>query len=139
MSICRSEVLFSSMMRDSGSGGGVVPGGGVGGGGALPHPPVVGGGGAATLSTSSNIVQDSLLVDGGDFNYSDQVKVNKNNYTLTFSQGQMSLYGSMSASAGGGVAGGGGATSGGGIEAIMRRSGIIMGGKSFANLKYFRL
>ena len=62
MSICRSEVLFSSM-RDS------------------MDPNLVAGAGG-TLQDS--LCQDSLLIDG-DFNFSEQVKVNKNNYTLTYS------------------------------------------------------
>ena len=63
MSICRSEVLFSSM-RDS-----------------VADPNLIGGAGGAL---QDSLCQDSLLVDG-DFNYSEQVKVNKNNYTLTYS------------------------------------------------------
>ena len=62
MSICRSEVLFSSM-RDS------------------VDPNLIGGAGGAL---QDSLCQDSLLVDP-DFNYSEQVKVNKNNYTLTYS------------------------------------------------------
>ena len=62
MSICRSEVLFSSM-RDS------------------MDPNLIGGAGGVL---QDSLCQDSLLVDP-DFNYSEQVKVNKNNYTLTYS------------------------------------------------------
>ena len=88
MSICRSEALFSSM-RDSTGGAGDAGGlklhqqfhvgaglGGGGGGGA-------GGGvvGAAGGAPDGSLIQDSLI----DLNFSEQVKVNKNNYTLTFS------------------------------------------------------
>ena len=97
MSICRSEVLFSSM-RDSataaalsGAGGGRsgVPGaeGDCAGGGDLQRA-------AAT---------DSLIMgeDGcGDFSYSEQVKVNKNNYTLTFSRSDGSMIASTTSGCG---------------------------------------
>eukprot|EP00095_Tigriopus_kingsejongensis_P007243 maker-scaffold435_size171904-snap-gene-0.29 protein:Tk07243 transcript:maker-scaffold435_size171904-snap-gene-0.29-mRNA-1 annotation:"hypothetical protein KGM_08503" len=80
MSICRSEVLFSSM-RDS----------------SLNQPgealPPMGGVKLANI-------QDSLM-DAPDFNYADQVKVNKNHYQLTYSGhggATSSLYASMSSS-----------------------------------------
>ncbi|XP_059082222.1 uncharacterized protein LOC131879802 isoform X2 [Tigriopus californicus] len=93
MSICRSEVLFSSM-RDSSllnqTGEGLPCLGGLGG--------VGGGGGGGGLGKQSNI-QDSLM-DAPDFNYADQVKVNKNHYQLTYSGhgGAGSMYASMSSS-----------------------------------------
>ena len=78
MSICRSEALFSSM-RDSAE----QPMGLTGGGGVVGR---LGGDGLDAIGEDG--VQDSLCQDSlvdADFNYSEQVKVNKNNYTLTYS------------------------------------------------------
>ena len=103
MSICRSEALFSSM-RDSATnahmqqfltsrtsgigaaGAGVL----VAGGGAD------GAGGAESGNNAGSLLQDSLI----DLNLSEQVKVNKNHYTLTFSgQPDGSLIASLVSSA----------------------------------------
>ena len=80
-------------MRDStgGGGGGLQlhqqfhigpPGGGGGeGGGASGAVAAGGAAGAVALAPDGSLIQDSLI----DLNFSEQVKVNKNNYTLTFS------------------------------------------------------
>lgn len=91
MSICRSEALFSSM-RDSemqsellqklGPRGSEHMQAGAHGGGVVDMP-------------QDSLIQDSLAEE--DFNFSEQVKVNKNNYTLTYS-GQGGAIGSFIAS-----------------------------------------
>ena len=80
-------------MRDSTGGGGGLqlhqqfhigpPGGGGGGAGGGTGGAVAAGGaaGAVALAPDGSLIQDSLI----DLNFSEQVKVNKNNYTLTFS------------------------------------------------------
>jgi hypothetical protein len=110
MSICcRSEVLFSSM-RDSATGGGVGGGSGIALGAEAAAVMGASGGGVASERMMGNLLRDSLIVGAtdslilgeeggcGDFSYSEQVKVNKNNYTLTFSGGgpnSGSMFGSM--------------------------------------------
>ena len=83
-------------MRDSatavgagGDGAGLL---GAEGGGA-------GGGEGGLLAASAAVAADSLIMgeDGcGDFSYSEQVKANKNNYTLTFSRSDGSMMASSS-------------------------------------------
>ncbi len=117
MSICRSEVLFSSM-RDSATGAAIAAAGGSGSGSAaVGSRAAMGASGVGSGLRDSLIgagvgATDSLIMgeDGcGDFSYSEQVKVNKNNYTLTFSGGgpnYSSMFGSMmTSSSGGGAAG----------------------------------
>ena len=74
MSICRSEALFSSM-RDSAG-------------------PQILGGQLQLGGNNTSLIQDSLV----DLNFSEQVKVNKNNYTLTFSGHEGGAVGSLIAS-----------------------------------------
>ena len=96
MSICRSELLFSSM-RDSATAGGA--GGGGGGAGLLGAEGGGAGGREGGLLAAAAVAADSLIMgeDGcGDFSYSEQVKANKNHYTLTFSRSDGSMMASSS-------------------------------------------
>ena len=95
MSICRSEVLFSSM-RDSATAAALGAGGGRS---SVPgaEDGCAGGGDQGAAATDSLI----MGVDGcGDFSYSEQVKVNKNNYTLTFSRSDGSMIASTTSGCG---------------------------------------
>lgn len=98
MSICRSEVLFSSM-RDSATAAAL---GGAGGGrSGVPGAEGDCAGGGGDLQGA--VATDSLIMgeDGcGDFSYSEQVKVNKNNYTLTFSRSDGSMIASTTSGCG---------------------------------------
>ena len=92
MSICRSEVLFSSMRDSATAGGG-------GGGAGLLGAEGGGAGGVEGGLLAAAAAVDSLIMgeDGcGDFSYSEQVKANKNNYTLTFSRSDGSMMASSS-------------------------------------------
>ena len=98
MSICRSEVLFSSM-RDSATAAALGAGGGGGRTGVLGAEGESAGGGDQLVAGTA----DSLIMgeDGcGDFSYSEQVKVNKNNYTLTFSRSDGSMIASTASGCG---------------------------------------
>ena len=100
MSICRSEVLFSSM-RDSATTAAAAAAYGAGGGkdGVLGAEGDCAGGGDQLAMAAA----DSLIMgqDGcGDFSYSEQVKVNKNNYTLTFSRSDGSMIASTTSGCG---------------------------------------
>ena len=102
MSICRSEVLFSSM-RDSATAAAAACAAGVGrSGGVLSAAEGEcaggGGGGADQLAAADSLIMGE---DGcGDFSYSEQVKVNKNNYTLTFSRSDGSMIASTASGCG---------------------------------------
>ena len=91
MSICRSGVLFSSM-RDSATAAAAAGAGVLG----AAEGDCAGGG-------DQRAAADSLIMgeDGcGDFSYGDQVKVNKNNYTLTFSRSDGSMIASTASGCG---------------------------------------
>ena len=89
MSICRSEALFSSM-RDSATMA-------VGARRQQQQQQQQGLVGGDDLKQS--LIQDSLIDGAGDLDFSEQVKANKNHYTLTYSSnggtGAGSIYGSM--------------------------------------------
>ncbi len=124
MSICRSEALFSSM-RDSakvedGAAAAAAEAAAAGGAAAAPDPAAAAGavGGAAAASggaavaLNSSLISDSLIDGACSIDFTEQVKVNKNHYQLTYSGHGPAGVGVMGFSAGSIGGGGGGGVDG---------------------------
>ncbi len=123
MSICRSEALFSSM-RDSAKvedgAAAAAAAAAAGGAAAAPDPAAAAGavGGAAAASggaavaLNSSLISDSLIDGACSIDFTEQVKVNKNHYQLTYSGHGPAGVGVMGFSAGSIGGGGGGGVDG---------------------------
>ncbi len=104
MSICRSEALFSSM-RDSAT---AAKDGNAAAAAeqppdkraAAPDAPQDGAAAAASAANASSLISDSLIDGACSIDFTEQVKVNKNHYQLTYSRhGGVNMGASMEASA----------------------------------------
>ena len=103
MSICRSEALFSSM-RDSANAKDATskeaPGGAGGASSSSAAQDVGGANPGATGPIESSLISDSLIDGACSIDLTEQVKVNKNHYQLTYSRHGAAAV--MGASVGGG-------------------------------------